>query len=99
MPASLLCREGVADKVVAYCGTVSEIWGADVMMDASLEEIDLDLASALAEQANRHMRQHGVAPTPNNFAIWFNYSRGILPELKRTVDIVIAGKKRFDAVT
>jgi diguanylate cyclase len=69
------------------------------MTDASLEEIDLDYATALADQANRHMARHGVAPTPDNFAVWFSYSRGTLPELKRTIDILVAGKKRFDSAT
>jgi diguanylate cyclase len=69
------------------------------MTDAALEEIDLDYATALAERANRHMVQHGVAPTPNNFAVWFNYAYGTLPELRRTIDILVAGKKRFDSVT
>jgi diguanylate cyclase len=69
------------------------------MTDASLEGIDLDYATALADQANRYMMQHGVAPTPDNFAVWFSYSRGTVPELKRTIDILVAGKKRFDAPT
>ena len=68
-------------------------------MTDAVEEIDLDYAIALADQANRHMAQHGVAPTPNNFAVWFNYSRGNLPELKRVMDILIAGNKRFDSST
>jgi diguanylate cyclase len=67
------------------------------MIDPALEEIDLDYATALAEQANRHMVQYGVVPTPDNFAIWFNYSRGASPELKRMIDILIADKKKFDS--
>ena len=69
------------------------------MTEATLEELDLDYATALADRANQHMARHGVAPTPSNFAVWFDYSRGNLPELKRTIDILIAGKKRFDSVT
>jgi diguanylate cyclase len=69
------------------------------MIGPALEEIDLDYATALADRANRHMVQHGVAPTPSNFAVWFSYSRGALPELKRTIDILIAGQKRFDSIT
>jgi diguanylate cyclase len=69
------------------------------MADALLEEIDLDYATSLADRAGRLMVQHGVAPTPNNFAVWFDYARGNSPELKRTIDILVAGKKRFDAVT
>ena len=69
------------------------------MTDAALEEINPDHATAVAERAIRFMVQHGVAPTPSNFAIWFNYSSGSLPELKRTVDTLIASKKRFDSAT
>jgi len=69
------------------------------MIGSALEEIDPDYATALADRANRHMVQHGVTPTPSNFAVWFSYSRGALPELKRTIDILIAGKKRFDSIT
>ena len=49
------------------------------MVAAAFEEIDLDYATAMAERANRHMAQHGVAPTPNNFAVWFNYSCNTKP--------------------
>src|SRR3984957_8235682 len=69
------------------------------MADFALEEIDLDHATELADRANRLMVQHGVAPTPANFAVWFSYSRGVVPELKRTIDILIAGNKRFDSTT
>lgn len=69
------------------------------MIAAAFEEIDLDYATAMAERANHYMAQHGVAPTPNNFAVWFNYSCNTKPELKRTIDILVAGKRRFDAAT
>ena len=69
------------------------------MIAAAFEEIDRDYAIAIAERANRHMAQHGVTPTPNNFAVWFDYSCNTKPELKRTIDILIAGKRRFDAAT
>ena len=69
------------------------------MIDPALEELDPDYAAALADRANRYMAQHGVTPTPDNFAVWFSYSRGDLPELKRAIDALIAGKTRFDANT
>jgi diguanylate cyclase len=69
------------------------------MIDAAPDEIDLDYARAIADRANRYMALHAIAPTPENFAIWFSYSRGDAPELKRTIDVLIAGKKRFDAAT
>jgi diguanylate cyclase len=69
------------------------------MSDPVLEELDSDYASALADRANRCMVQHGVKPTPDNFAVWFAYSRGSPPELKSAIDALIAGSKPFDATT
>ena len=69
------------------------------MTDFAIEELDLEYATELAGRASRLMAQHGVAPTPNNFAVWFSYSRGTVPELKQTIDILVAGKKRFDTTT
>jgi diguanylate cyclase len=69
------------------------------MIAAAFEEIDPGYATGMAERAHRHMAQHGVAPTPNNFAVWFHYSCNTEPELRRTIDILIAGKRRFDAAT
>ena len=69
------------------------------MIAAAFDETDLDHATAMAERAGRHMTQHGVAPTPNNFAVWFSYSCNNRPELKRTIDILIAGKRKFDSAT
>jgi diguanylate cyclase len=69
------------------------------MSDPAFEELDPDYAAALADRANRYMVQHGVTPTPGNFAVWFAYSRDASPELKRAIDALIAGKKLFDANT
>jgi diguanylate cyclase len=64
-----------------------------------LDEIEREYALALADQASRYMVQHGIAPTPSNYAVWFGYSHGALPELNRTIDILVTGKKRFDSAT
>jgi diguanylate cyclase len=69
------------------------------MSDLALEELDPDYAAALADRANRSIVQHGVTPTPDNFAVWFAYSRGAPPELKRAIDALIAAKRPFDANT
>jgi len=63
------------------------------------EELDPQYAAAMADRADRLMAQHQIPRTPANFTVWFSYSRGDLPELRRVIDILIAGKKRFDAVT
>ena len=69
------------------------------MSDPVLEELDSGYASALADRASRYMVQHGVKPTPGNFAVWFAYSRGSPPGLKSAIDALIAGNKPFDANT
>jgi diguanylate cyclase len=61
-----------------------------------LEELDPQYAAAMADRADRLMAQHGIPRTPANFAVWFSYSRGDLPELKQIIEILISGKRRFD---
>ncbi|MFZ0763551.1 GGDEF domain-containing protein [Bradyrhizobium sp.] len=43
------------------------------------------------------MSRHGVPPTPDNFSVWFYYVMGGSLTLKKTVDILIANKRKFDA--
>ncbi|MGA8899186.1 GGDEF domain-containing protein [Bradyrhizobium sp.] len=43
------------------------------------------------------MSQHGVPPTPDNFSVWFYYVMGGSLTLKKTVDILIANKRKFDS--
>ena len=40
-----------------------------------------------------------MPPTPHNFHVWFKYALGTPVELKRTIDILIANKRKFDAAT
>src|SRR6266436_5177857 len=47
----------------------------------------------------RSMAEQRVPPTPNNFQVWFKYSVGALPELKRAIDILLGNKWKFDATT
>jgi len=44
----------------------------------------------LADRADSLMAEYGVAPTPNNFAVWFGYAGGTPPEPKRLIDVMIA---------
>jgi diguanylate cyclase len=45
------------------------------------------------------MVQHGVPPTPDNFSVWFYYVSGASLTLKKTIDILIANKRKFDSAT
>jgi diguanylate cyclase len=60
------------------------------------DDIDFDYATALADRARSVMATHSVPPTPENFAVWFQYCRGTSPQLKKTIDIIIASKRPFD---
>ena len=66
-------------------------------MNNEFDEVDFEYATTIADRANRFTLQHGVAPTPQNFSVWFNYAMGASAELKKTVDILIANKRKFDS--
>jgi len=68
-------------------------------MAASLEQLDYEYGSSIAEKALQSMQEQRVPPTPNNFHVWFNYWLGEPPVLKRAIDIVIGNKRKFDAAT
>src|SRR5216683_1585111 len=45
------------------------------------------------------MAKQRVPPTPNNYHLWFKYSLGASSDLKRTIDILISNKRKFDKAT
>ena len=53
-------------------------------------------ADPVATAAMQSMGEFGIVPTPDNFAIWYDYHAGINPDLKRTIDILISNKRGFD---
>jgi diguanylate cyclase len=65
----------------------------------SLDELDFEYATEVAEKAVRSMSQHRVPPTPNNFHTWFKYSLGTSKDLKRAIDILVGNKRKFDTTT
>jgi diguanylate cyclase len=66
---------------------------------ASFDELDFEYATTVAEKAIQSMAEQRVPPTPNNFHVWFNYTLGTPPVLKRAIDILIGNKRKFDAQT
>jgi diguanylate cyclase len=54
-------------------------------------------AKRFAEAAFRAMAAHDVAPTPQNYALWYAYASGAMPELKEAIDALIAKKTAFTA--
>ena len=68
-------------------------------MTAAFDELDFEYATSVAEKAMRSMAEQHVPPTPNNFHVWFKYTLGAPPVLKRAIDILIGNKRKFDAHT
>jgi diguanylate cyclase len=66
------------------------------MAGQSIGDMDVEYATTIADRAMRLMAQQSVPPTPTNFAVWFEYSLGNSLALRKTIDILIAGKRKFD---
>ena len=68
------------------------------MADA-FDELDFEYVSGLAEKAMGSLTEQRVPPTPHNFHVWFRYALGTPVALKRTIDILVANKRKFDPAT
>ena len=66
------------------------------MAGQPIHEMDVEYATTIADRAIRLMSQQSVPATPNNFAVWFEYSLGSSLPLRKTIEILIAGKRKFD---
>ncbi len=69
------------------------------MSGATFDELDFEYATTVAEKAMGAMAKQRVPPTPNNYHLWFKYSLGASSDLKRTIDILISNKRKFDKAT
>jgi diguanylate cyclase len=69
------------------------------MNAASTNESRFVHATSMAGRALQLMAQHKVPATPQNFEIWFKFSLGTMPELNKTINILIANKREFDGAT
>jgi diguanylate cyclase len=67
------------------------------MADDILNDMDVEYATTVADRAIRSMSLQSVPATPNNFAVWFNYAMGTSPALRKTIDILIGNKRKFDS--
>jgi diguanylate cyclase len=59
--------------------------------------MDVEYAKTVSDRAIRAMSEQSVPVTPNNFSVWFNYATGAEPALRKTIDILIGNKRKFDA--
>jgi diguanylate cyclase len=65
----------------------------------AFDELDFEYVTGVAEKAMGAIAGQRVPPTPHNFHVWFKYALGAPVELKRTIDILVANKRKFDAAT
>jgi diguanylate cyclase len=68
-------------------------------MASSFDEPDYDYAASVAGRAMRSMTEQRIAPTPANFAIWFQYFAGSHDDLRNAIDLLIDNDRPFDART
>ena len=61
-------------------------------------DIDVEYATTIAYSAIRLMAKNSIPATPENFSVWFSYAKGTSPALRKSIDILIGGKRKFDAV-
>jgi diguanylate cyclase len=69
----------------------------EMMAGELLSDMDAEYAATIADSAIRSMAKQSVPATPNNFAVWFSYAMGASPALRKTIDILIGAKRKFDA--
>ena len=61
------------------------------MLNDSFEQ-----AAEFAASAMRSMQEHGIAPTPANFQIWYSYASGRDAALNRAIDILASNDCEFN---
>lgn len=69
------------------------------VMDSSFDDPDYDYAASIAGRAMRSMAEQRIAPTPANFAVWFQYLSGSHDDLRNAIDLLIDHNRPFDART
>jgi diguanylate cyclase len=72
------------------------VW-IETMVGDHIGDMDVEYAATVAEGAIQSMAKHSVPATPNNFSVWFRYAMGASPALRKTIDILAGGKRRFNA--
>lgn len=68
-------------------------------MDSSFDDPDYDYAASIAGRAIRSMAEQRIAPTPANFAVWFQYFAGSDDDLRDAIDLLIDHNRPFDSRT
>jgi diguanylate cyclase len=69
------------------------------MTNDNSDELDFDYAAFIAERTLSLMSRLKIPQTPANYAIWFNYCRGLSPGWKRVIDTLFENESHFDPST
>ena len=67
------------------------------MMIEHYDDIDVEYATTVSNRAIQSMSQLSVPATPSNFGVWFHYMLGNPPGLRKTIDVLLSNKRKFDA--
>jgi diguanylate cyclase len=52
-------------------------------------------STSLGEATLKAMVKHGIESTPQNYTVWYAYVSGLLPDLSRSIDTMIAEQRLF----
>jgi len=57
--------------------------------------VSIPKSASLGEATLKAMLKNGVESTPQNYTVWYAYVSGLLPELTRSIDTMIAEQRPF----
>lgn len=60
------------------------------------DEFEIEYAASLAGRSIELMATNNIPATPANFILWFNFALGAFPRLNKTINILLANKRKFD---
>jgi diguanylate cyclase len=66
-------------------------------MTEHFADMDVEYAATVSNRAVHSMSQLAVPATPKNYTVWFHYMLGTSPSLRKTIDILLGNKRKFDA--
>ncbi len=69
------------------------------MTQDRFDYMDEAYAATVASRAAQCMSHLSIPATPCNYAVWFHYVLGSSPGLRKTIDILLGNKRRFDTAT
>ncbi len=61
------------------------------------DDMDVEYAATVSGRAMQSMSQLSVPATPSNYTVWFHYMLGTSPGLRKTIDVLLGNKRKFDA--